>query len=593
MMRLILIVAAVMSGFVFISLVFFRATRKTYPGFGHWTAGGGFLTLGYLALALRGFIPDALSVFVGNVAFCLGMVLALDGLRRFMGLGPMSRLWYAVPGMDMVAVAVLYFLYDSAFWRTAVMAIATSAPQWPMAALVFSHPVKHKSMFYPVIGCFLGLSGLVVLVRPIGAFFGPQWHLLLDSPFLLGSVIALIVLQLGESLCWMMLNSERVESELAESEADQRLTVDRLQLALAEQKKAEEGLRHSEQKLSMALEGANLAIWEWDLTTGKAVWSERIHKALGYEPDEFEPTLKNWKKIIHPDDWPVVSENLNLHIQGKLPVFEVEYRALNKSGDWHWVYAQGKVIEVDTNGNPMRMAGVVADATDRKKAEEALRESKERYRTIVDLSPMGIFVVVDKCFTYVNQSFADILGFTNASEIIGKPALNFLHPDYNELVEDHIATMLKTGLSVSRTEEKLVRTDGTLVNVEVAAAAIDYDGRRGILVIVSDITKRKQAEEQIKQAEEFLNTVVDNLPIAVFAKSAQNGQFILWNKASEALFGLSREQAIGKTDYDFFPKEQARFFWAKDRESLASGQVIDIPEEPILTKNLGARILHT
>ena len=91
-MRLIFIVGSVISGFVAISLVFFQATRETYPGFGRWTAGVGFLTLGYLAFGLRGFIPDALSIFLVTVAFPLGMVFLLDGLRRFLGLTPMSRI---------------------------------------------------------------------------------------------------------------------------------------------------------------------------------------------------------------------------------------------------------------------------------------------------------------------------------------------------------------------------------------------------------------------------------------------------------------------------------------------------------------------
>ena len=108
-----------------------------------------------------------------------------------------------------------------------------------------------------------------------------------------------------------------------------------------------------------------------------------------------------------------------------------------------------------------------------------------------------------------------------------------------------------------------------------------------------DITERKEAEKQIKQAEEFLNTIIDNIPIPVFAKSAQDGQFILWNEASEALFGLTKEEVIGKTDYDFFPKEQADFFREKDRESFVSGKVIDISEESVLTKNSGTRMLHT
>ena len=179
-MRLIIIVASVISGFVAISLVFFQATRKTYPGFGRWTAGVGFLTVGYLALALRGFIPDAFSIFLSNGGFSVGMVFLLDGLRRFLGLTPMSRVWYALPAMDLVAIAVLYYVYDLAFWRTVVTAIAISAPHWPMAALIFRHPVKHESIFYSVIGCAAvrgGLGGpcqthVGVFSSPVASFHG-------------------------------------------------------------------------------------------------------------------------------------------------------------------------------------------------------------------------------------------------------------------------------------------------------------------------------------------------------------------------------------------------------------------------------------
>jgi hypothetical protein len=126
-MRFIIIVAAVISGFITISLVFFQATRKTYPGLDRWTAGVGFLTLGYSGLALRGLIPDALSIFIGNIAFPLGFVLHLDGLRLFLGSGSMPKLWYAIPAVDLASTAILYYVYDSAFWRSVVTGIAILA----------------------------------------------------------------------------------------------------------------------------------------------------------------------------------------------------------------------------------------------------------------------------------------------------------------------------------------------------------------------------------------------------------------------------------------------------------------------------------
>ena len=139
-------------------------------------------------------------------------------------------------------------------------------------------------------------------------------------------------------------------------------------------------------------------------------------------------------------------------------------------------------------------------------------------------------------------------------------------------------------------EEALAEAKNDLEQrVEERTAALNEVNEK----LVLENSERKRAEEQIKRAQEFLNTIVDSVPVPVFAKSAKDGQFILWNKASETLFGFIKEQVIGKTDYDFFPKEQADFFWEKDRETFASGVIVNISEEPILTKSLGTRILHT
>ncbi|WDP89857.1 MAG: PAS domain S-box protein [Desulfobacter sp.] len=103
----------------------------------------------------------------------------------------------------------------------------------------------------------------------------------------------------------------------------------------------------------------------------------------------------------------------------------------------------------------------------------------------------------------------------------------------------------------------------------------------------------KRAEEQTKRSERFLDTIVENIPNMLFVKDAEELRFIRFNKAGEELLGLSRDKLIGKNDYDFFPKNEADFFTRKDREVLASRQLVDIPDEPIQTKAKGERRLHT
>lgn len=102
-----------------------------------------------------------------------------------------------------------------------------------------------------------------------------------------------------------------------------------------------------------------------------------------------------------------------------------------------------------------------------------------------------------------------------------------------------------------------------------------------------------QTLRTMQETQHFLTSMIEHLPIMVFVKDASELKFVRWNKAAEELTGYTREEMLGKCDYDFFPKEEADFFTAKDRQVLASAQVLDVPEEPIHTKHRGIRILRT
>lgn len=111
--------------------------------------------------------------------------------------------------------------------------------------------------------------------------------------------------------------------------------------------------------------------------------------------------------------------------------------------------------------------------------------------------------------------------------------------------------------------------------------------------LTNEIEVRKKAQDALKRNEWFLNAIVENIPDMVFVKDAENLRFVRFNKAGEEMLGYSRDELASKNDYDFFPKEEADFFVAKDREVLNSGRLLDIPEEPIETRERGTRMLHT
>jgi len=233
-MRLMLIIALVINVFLAVSLAFFQATRKTYPGFGLWNTGVSLLGLAYLFLCLRGYIPDSISILAVNTLFPLGMVLHLAGLRRFLGVAPMSLWWYALPVGALAVAALLYYGPDSPSLRNLGVSIALSAPHFAMAMLILRQPVRQKSMFYGVIGSMLALAGVMILGRAIWSLYEQQFHVLMDSPVQFIFFVSVIVLQLGENFAFIMLNSERVENELLEAETGLKSTVEDLQRALGE-----------------------------------------------------------------------------------------------------------------------------------------------------------------------------------------------------------------------------------------------------------------------------------------------------------------------------------------------------------------------
>ncbi len=106
-------------------------------------------------------------------------------------------------------------------------------------------------------------------------------------------------------------------------------------------------------------------------------------------------------------------------------------------------------------------------------------------------------------------------------------------------------------------------------------------------------TRLDTANTELRAANRFLDSVIENIPDMVFVKDAADLRFVRFNRAGEELLGYSRDEMLGKNDYDFFPRDEAEFFISKDREVLASGRVVDIPEEPIHTRDKGERILHT
>lgn len=137
----------------------------------------------------------------------------------------------------------------------------------------------------------------------------------------------------------------------------------------SEERSGRQELRESRERMELALRGAELGTWDWDVRLGIVTYNERWASMLGYTLDEIAPDLSAWSALVHSADMAHVMEALNAHLEGRTEQYETEHRVRHKSGGWVWVLDRGRIIERDAEGSPVRAAGTHLDITERKEAE--------------------------------------------------------------------------------------------------------------------------------------------------------------------------------------------------------------------------------
>lgn len=255
----------------------------------------------------------------------------------------------------------------------------------------------------------------------------------------------------------------------------------------------------------------------------------------------------------------------------------------NKTGEYNQSDVQQLTLLMDA----------VWKIIERRKAEDALRESEERYRRLVEHNPLPIAIHVAGKIVYINDAGVQLIRAANKEEIIGKNAMDFVHPDYKELVIERIKLTQQEGKLAEPIEEKFLCSDGKIVDVEVTGFPIIFDRMPATQVVILDVTQRKRVEEALQKERILMRTVIDNLPDAIYVKDLE-GKKTLTNRADIENMGLTNESdAIGKTDYELFPGEIAEKLSADDREVLDSGQPLLNQEERLVKANGEERWLLT
>ncbi|CAI4030415.1 hypothetical protein DNFV4_00843 [Nitrospira tepida] len=268
---------------------------------------------------------------------------------------------------------------------------------------------------------------------------------------------------------------------------------------ITERKRAEEALRISEERLELAINGSNLGLWDghprpgqpWSSPDTPVWWSPRLKALLGYGEQEFPDVLESWTSRLHPDDKEMVFEALSAHINGGRP-YDVEYRLRTKRGEYRWFRSRGQAIW-DSQGRFVRMAGTLQCVNDRKRAEEALRESEEMFRQLAE-HIREVFWLSDPEKTrilYVSPAYETIWG-RSCGSLYAYPGswMDSIHPDDQSRVREAALTKQVPG----RYDEtyRIIRPDGSIrVIRDRAFPILNRDGRvYRVAGLAEDITER-------------------------------------------------------------------------------------------------------
>lgn len=310
---------------------------------------------------------------------------------------------------------------------------------------------------------------------------------------------------------------------------------------ITERKLAEAMLRTAQEKLRQALQASGTGLWDWNTETNEAVLSEEWKYQLGYEPTEMSDSFETWTTHLHPDDHDRAVAYVRDYLSSREGDYRQEFRLRHKDGTYRWIEARASFV-TEADGRSIRLLGSHTDITDRKRMEESVRESEEWYRTLVELSPSGVFVFSEGQTVYINHTGAVLLGAKDAQEILDRPTFEFIHSDYHQEVRENVRRLLSGGMSVHSAERMYLKMDGTPIPVQVEAARITWNGKPAILGLFSDITERKRGEDRVREMNLALAQAMPGISRVDF-----NGRYLEVNQLYAAMLGYEPSELLGRT----------------------------------------------
>jgi PAS domain S-box-containing protein len=310
--------------------------------------------------------------------------------------------------------------------------------------------------------------------------------------------------------------------------------------------------------------------------------SPQVEALTGYSTKDFEGDPDLWYGAIHPDDvGRVIAEDARTDETGE--PFSMEYRMVRRDGGVVWVRNEA-VLVGGHKGRPRLWQGVMIDVTERKRIEAALYESEQRFRGAFENASTGVALVgLDRRYLKVNRALCEMLGYPE-KELLMKTSPEITHPDDREVSRERSERLLAGEAESDIREKRYVRKDGETVWVLSSVSMVnDPEGNPSHFVSqFQDITKRKRAEEALKESEERFRALVQNASDMVVVTEA-DGTVRYVSPAVEQVLGRKPEDLTGKDTFAIMDQEDV----PRARQFLT-----DVVSQPGVTSSVELRLRH-
>lgn len=311
---------------------------------------------------------------------------------------------------------------------------------------------------------------------------------------------------------------------------------------ITEQRSAEAALKLSEERYARAMQGSSEGLWDWNIQTNEDYLSPVWKALLGYEPHELVNHHNTFVDLLHPDDLGRVDAAGRAHLEEHKP-FDVELRLRTRDGEYRWFRSRGEA-ERDEEGRPTRMAGAISDITERKLAEEALRESESRYRLLADNTDdiVGLYTIKGVRL-YISPSYFRKTGWC-PDDYVAEDWRSRVHPDDVAVIQK--ANKAQATGKTTTIEHRTLCRDGSWLWLETRSKPLrGPDGKvHQLLVWSHDIHERKKVEEEYKRELEFNQALLNNTTALIVVLDGQ-GKIQHINQAVEKHFGYKLAEVRG------------------------------------------------